>query len=93
MQRASNARNAAPPARATPSSCAANRLRLAKSATGIQMWEWLPATREWYSIDGAERLDPSTNEYLEAGLARTLRDGKAEFEFPVRRAGHRRAGA
>ena len=67
---------------------AASRLRLAKSATGIQMWEWLPATREWYSIDGAERLDPSTNEHLEAGLARTLRDGKSEFEFPVRRAGH-----
>ncbi len=66
---------------------AANRLRLAKSATGIQMWEWLPATREWISIDGAERLDPSTNEYLEAGLARTLRDGKSEFEFPLRRAG------
>ena len=70
---------------------AANRLRLAKSATGIQMWEWLPATREWISIDGAERLDPSTNEYLEAGLARTLRDGKAEFEFPLRRPGDRRA--
>ncbi len=67
---------------------AASRLRLAKSATGIQMWEWLPATREWYSIDGAERLDPSTNEHLDAGLARTLRDGKSEFEFPVRRAGH-----
>jgi PAS domain S-box-containing protein len=66
---------------------AANRLRLAKSATGIQMWEWLPATREWISIDGAERLDPSTNEYLEAGLARTLRDGKSEFEFPLRRPG------
>jgi PAS domain S-box-containing protein len=66
---------------------AANRLRLAKSATGIQMWEWLPSTREWISIDGAERLDPSTNEYLEAGLARTLRDGKSEFEFPLRRAG------
>ena len=65
---------------------AANRLRLARSATGIQMWEWLPATRDWYSIDGAERLDPSTNEYLEAGLARTLRDGKSEFEFPVQRA-------
>ena len=67
---------------------AANRLRLAKSATGIQMWEWLPATREWYSIDGAERLDPSTNEHLEAGLARTLRDGKAEFEFPRAPRGH-----
>jgi PAS domain S-box-containing protein len=66
---------------------AANRLRLAKSATGIQMWEWLPTTREWISIDGAERLDPSANEYLEAGLARTLRDGKSEFEFPLRRAG------
>jgi PAS domain S-box-containing protein len=66
---------------------AANRLRLAKSATGIQMWEWLPATREWISIDGAERLDPSVNEYLEAGLARTLRDGKSEFEFPLRRGG------
>ena len=67
---------------------AANRLGLARSATGIQMWEWLPATREWYSIDGAERLDPSTNEHLEAGLARTLRDGKSEFEFPVRLAAH-----
>ena len=66
----------------------ANRLRLAKSATGIQMWEWRPATREWLSIDGAERLDPSTNEYLEAGLQRTLRDGKSEFEFPVRRTGN-----
>ncbi|HET9861976.1 MAG TPA: PAS domain-containing protein [Steroidobacteraceae bacterium] len=66
---------------------AANRLRLAKSATGIQMWEWLPSTREWISIDGAERLDPSANEYLEAGLARTLRDGKSEFEFPLRRVG------
>jgi PAS domain S-box-containing protein len=66
---------------------AANRLRLAKSATGIQMWEWLPTTREWISIDGAERLDPSANEYLESGLARTLRDGKSEFEFPLRRAG------
>jgi PAS domain S-box-containing protein len=66
---------------------AADRLRLAKSATGIQMWEWLPATREWYSIDGAERLDPSTNEHLEAGLARALRDDKSEFEFPVRRPG------
>jgi len=66
---------------------AANRLRLAKSATGIQMWEWMPAARQWYSIDGAERLDPSTNEYLEAGLARCQRDGKAEFEFPLRRPG------
>jgi PAS domain S-box-containing protein len=77
QSRATSARDAA--------QLAANRLRLAKSATGIQMWEWLPATREWYSIDGAERLDPSANEYLEAGLARTLRDGKAEFEFPLRR--------
>jgi len=62
---------------------AANRLRLARSATGIQMWEWLPATRHWHSIDGSERLDPSTNEFLESGLARALRDGRAEFEFPV----------
>lgn len=77
QQRAASARDAM--------QLAANRLRLAKSATGIQMWEWLPATREWISIDGAERLDPSTNEYLEAGLARTLRDGKSEFEFPLRR--------
>ena len=77
QQRAASARDA--------EQLAANRLRLAKSATGIQMWEWLPATREWYSIDGAERLDPSTNEYLEAGLVRALRDGKAEFEFPLRR--------
>ncbi len=77
QSRAASARDAA--------QLSANRLRLAKSATGIQMWEWLPATREWYSIDGAERLDPSANEYLEAGLARTLRDGKAEFEFPLRR--------
>ena len=61
-----------------------NRLRLAKTATGILMWEWRPATREWVSIDGEERLDPSNNEYLETGLARCLRDGKAEFEFPVR---------
>jgi len=79
QQRAESARDAM--------QLAANRLRLAKSATGIQMWEWLPATREWISIDGAERLDPSINEYLEAGLARTLRDGKSEFEFPLRRAG------
>jgi PAS domain S-box-containing protein len=79
QQRAESARDAM--------QLAANRLRLAKSATGIQMWEWLPATREWISIDGAERLDPSANEYLEAGLARTLRDGKSEFEFPLRRAG------
>jgi PAS domain S-box-containing protein len=77
QSRAASARDAA--------QLSANRLRLAKSATGIQMWEWLPATREWYSIDSAERLDPSTNEYLEAGLARTQRDGKAEFEFPLRR--------
>jgi PAS domain S-box-containing protein len=66
---------------------AANRLRLAQSATGVQMWEWTPLTREWLALDGQERLDPSTNEYLEAGLARCLRDGNAEFEFPVRRAG------
>jgi PAS domain S-box-containing protein len=79
QQRAESARDAM--------QLAANRLRLAKSATGIQMWEWLPATREWISIDGSERLDPSTNEYLEAGLARTLRDGKSEFEFPLRRGG------
>jgi len=79
QQRAESARDAM--------QLAANRLRLAKSATGIQMWEWLPATREWISIDGAERLDPSVNEYLEAGLARTLRDGKSEFEFPLRRGG------
>jgi len=62
-----------------------NRLRLARSATGIQMWEWLPATRDWHSIDGAERLDPSTNEFLESGLARALREGKSEFEFQVQR--------
>ncbi|MEJ0084195.1 MAG: PAS domain-containing protein [Pseudomonadota bacterium] len=62
---------------------AANRLRLAKTATGILMWEWLPGTREWVCIDGEERLDPSGNEYLETGLARCLRDGKAEFEFPM----------
>ena len=80
QQRAESARDAM--------QLAANRLRLAKSATGIQMWEWRPATREWLSIDGAERLDPSANEYLEAGLQRTLRDGKSEFEFPVRRLGH-----
>ena len=61
-----------------------NRLRLAKTATGILMWEWWPAPREWVSIDGQERLDPSHNEYLETGLARCLRDGKAEFEFPLR---------
>jgi PAS domain S-box-containing protein len=67
---------------------AANRLRLARSATGIQMWEWLPASREWYSIDGAERLDPSTNEFLEAGLTRAMRDGRAEFEFPLQRGEH-----
>lgn len=66
---------------------AANRLRLAKSATGVQMWEWTPLTREWLSLDGQERLDPSMNDYLESGLARCLRDGKAEFEFPMRRAG------
>ena len=77
QQRAESARDAM--------QLAANRLRLAKSATGIQFWEWLPATRDWISIDGAERLDPSTNEYLEAGLVRTLRDGKSEFEFPLRR--------
>jgi PAS domain S-box-containing protein len=64
---------------------AANRLRLAQTATGVQMWEWTPRTREWLSLGGEERLDPSTNEYLEAGLARCLRDGKAEFEFPMRR--------
>jgi PAS domain S-box-containing protein len=66
---------------------AANRLRLAQSATGVQMWEWTPRTREWLALDGQERLDPSTNEYLESGLARCLRDGKSEFEFPVRRPG------
>jgi PAS domain S-box-containing protein len=60
---------------------ASNRLRLAQSATGVQMWEWSPRTREWRSLDGREHFDPSTNEYLEAGLARCLRDGKAEFEF------------
>jgi PAS domain S-box-containing protein len=79
QQRAESARDAM--------QLASNRLRLAKSATGIQMWEWRPATREWMSIDGAERLDPSANEYLEAGLQRTMRDGKSEFEFPVRRMG------
>jgi PAS domain S-box-containing protein len=77
QQRAESARDAM--------QLAANRLRLARSATGIQFWEWIPTTREWISIDGSERLDPSTNEYLEAGLARTLRDGKSEFEFPLRR--------
>ncbi len=66
---------------------AANRLRLAQSATGVQMWEWTPSMREWLALDGQERLDPSSNEYLEAGLARCLRDGKAEFEFPMRRPG------
>ena len=66
---------------------AANRLRLAKSATGVQMWEWSPRTREWLSLDGEARLDPSTNEFLEAGLARCLRDGQAEFEFALRRPG------
>jgi len=64
---------------------AANRLRLARSATGIEMWEWHPARREWFALDGSERLDPSSNEFLETGLMRALRDGKAEFEFPVRR--------
>jgi PAS domain S-box-containing protein len=66
---------------------AANRLRLAQTATGVQMWEWTPGSREWLSLDGMERLDPSINEYLEAGLGRCLRDGKAEFEYPVRRPG------
>ena len=66
---------------------AANRLRLAKSATGVQMWEWSPRTREWLSLDGEARLDPSTNEFLEAGLARCLRDGQGEFEFALRRPG------
>ncbi|HTU66056.1 MAG TPA: ATP-binding protein [Steroidobacteraceae bacterium] len=66
---------------------AANRLRLAQTATGVQMWEWSVRSRQWLSLDGEERLDPSTNEYLEAGLARCLRDGHAEFEFPVRRPG------
>jgi PAS domain S-box-containing protein len=61
-----------------------NRLRLAKTATGILMWEWLPSTRDWVSTDGEERLDPAGNEYLETGLARCLRDGNAEFEFPLR---------
>src|SRR5690349_16922487 len=79
QQRAESARDAM--------QLAANRLRLARSATGIQFWEWRPATRDWISIDGAERLDPSANEYLEAGLQRTMRDGKSEFEFPVRRMG------
>ncbi len=64
---------------------ASNRLRLARSAAGIQMWEWSPQTREWLSLDGEERLDPSTNEQLEAGLARCLQEGKAEFEFCLRR--------
>lgn len=60
---------------------AANRLRLAQSATGVQMWEWSPRTREWRSLDDRERFDPAANEYLEAGLSRCLRDGQAEFEF------------
>ncbi len=64
---------------------ASNRLRLARSAAGIQMWEWSPLTREWLSLDGEERLDPSENEQLEEGLARALQDGKAEFEFCLRR--------
>jgi len=79
QRRADSAREAA--------QLAANRLRLAQTATGVQMWEWTPRRREWLSLDGEERLDPSSNEYLEAGLARCLRDGKAEFEFPMRRAG------
>jgi PAS domain S-box-containing protein len=79
QRRADSAREAA--------QLAANRLRLAQTATGVQMWEWTPRTREWLSLDGEERLDPSTNEYLEAGLARCLRDGKSEFEFPMRRPG------
>lgn len=62
---------------------AAARLRLAQSATGVHLWEWTPHAREWLSLDDRARLDPSTNEYLEAGLARCLRDGKAEFEYPV----------
>jgi PAS domain S-box-containing protein len=70
---------------------ASNRLRLAKSATGIQMWEWTPTTREWFSVDGEERLDPSTNEDLDEGLARCLRDGTAEFEFKYRRPGREEA--
>jgi PAS domain S-box-containing protein len=79
QRRADSAREAA--------QLAANRLRLAQTATGVQMWEWTPRTREWLSLDGEERLDPSTNEYLESGLARCLRDGKSEFEFPMRRPG------
>jgi PAS domain S-box-containing protein len=75
QQRAASARDAM--------QVADNRLRLAKTATGILMWEWLPHAREWISIDGEERLDPAGNEYLETGLARCLRDGKAEFEFPL----------
>jgi PAS domain S-box-containing protein len=64
-------------------SVAAARLRLAQSATGVHLWEWSPHTREWLALDDRERLDPSTNEYLEAGLARCLRDGKAEFEYSL----------
>jgi PAS domain S-box-containing protein len=79
QRRADSAREAA--------QLAANRLRLAQTATGVQMWEWNPLQREWLALDGEERLDPSTNEYLESGLARCLRDGKAEFEFPMRRPG------
>jgi PAS domain S-box-containing protein len=62
---------------------AAARLRLAQSATGVHLWEWTPHTREWLALDDRERLDPSLNEYLEAGLTRCLRDGKAEFEYPT----------
>jgi PAS domain S-box-containing protein len=62
---------------------AAARLRLAQSATGVHLWEWAPHTREWLSLDERERLDPSANEYLEVGLARCLRDGKAEFEYSM----------
>ena len=62
---------------------AAARLRLAQSATGVQLWEWTPQTREWLALDDRERLDPSINEYLEVGLTRCLRDGKAEFEYPA----------
>jgi PAS domain S-box-containing protein len=62
---------------------AAARLRLAQSATGVHLWEWTPRTREWLALDDRERLDPSLNEYLEVGLTRCLRDGKAEFEYPT----------
>jgi PAS domain S-box-containing protein len=61
---------------------AASRLRLAQTASGVHLWEWVPHSREWRALDDRGRLDPAANEYLEAGLARCLRDGNAEFEYP-----------